>query len=206
MPRRVLNGLLGVVLLVCLALIWLARRDFARPNAEFLPDMAHSPAYGAFSPNPNFPDGKTLQLPPAGTIVRGHAPLHYAATLQDSSRAGQELRNPFVSDDVQAAQRGAAVFASFCQHCHGPTGQGDGLVVKRGFPPPPSLTAQHALGMKDGQMFHVVTYGQGNMPGHAAQLSRADRWRAIIHVRTLQAHAARSQPAAAMPSTGASQP
>jgi hypothetical protein len=40
--------------------------------------------------------------------------------------------------------------------------------------------------MKDGQLFHVVTYGQGNMPAHAAQLSQDDRWQVILHLRSLQ--------------------
>lgn len=40
--------------------------------------------------------------------------------------------------------------------------------------------------MKDGQLFHILTYGQGNMPSYATQLSREDRWRVIVHVRSLQ--------------------
>jgi mono/diheme cytochrome c family protein len=40
--------------------------------------------------------------------------------------------------------------------------------------------------MKDGQMFHVLTYGQGNMPSFSAQLSQTDRWSVILYVRALQ--------------------
>jgi mono/diheme cytochrome c family protein len=43
--------------------------------------------------------------------------------------------------------------------------------------------------MKDGQLFHVLTYGQNNMPSYASQLSRDDRWNAILYVRTMQATA-----------------
>ncbi len=46
--------------------------------------------------------------------------------------------------------------------------------------------ADRAVQMKDGQMFHILTYGQANMPSFAAQLSEDDRWNAILHVRTLQ--------------------
>jgi mono/diheme cytochrome c family protein len=52
---------------------------------------------------------------------------------------------------------------------------------------PPSLLAEHALKMKDGQMFHVLTFGQNNMPSYASQLSREDRWSVIGFVRSLQA-------------------
>jgi mono/diheme cytochrome c family protein len=48
--------------------------------------------------------------------------------------------------------------------------------------------------MKDGQLFHVLTYGQNNMPSYASQLSRGDRWNVILYVRTLQVAAAQAAP------------
>jgi hypothetical protein len=45
--------------------------------------------------------------------------------------------------------------------------------------------------MRDGQMFHVLTKGQGNMPSYAVQVAPEDRWKAILHVRTLQKGAVR---------------
>ena len=50
--------------------------------------------------------------------------------------------------------------------------------------------------MKDGQLFHILTYGQNNMPSYASQLSRDDRWNAILYVRTLQRAAAPPSPGA----------
>ena len=58
--------------------------------------------------------------------------------------------------------------------------------MKRGFQPPASLLTQRARDMKDGQMFHVITYGQKLMPSHAVQLPVADRWRLVRHIRDLQ--------------------
>lgn len=195
MPSRRLNILLLLVFLLLLGLTWWDRPNMGRTNFELLPDMAHSPAYGAFSPNPNFPDGKTLQQPVRGTIARGYPPLHYAATPAGAARAGEELRNPFAPGNAAALERGTAVFATFCQPCHGPGGAGNGMVIARGYPAPPSLLAANAVNMKDGRLFHVLTYGQGNMPPYAAQLSREDRWKAILFVRGLQEQAgARRQP------------
>ena len=116
-------------------------------------------------------------------------PFEYALNEQDALRAGDELVNPKSTEDVDSLARGAAAYSIFCQHCHGPGGAGDGMVAKRGFPPPPSLLIEHAFKMKDGQMFHVTTLGQGNMPGHAAQVTREDRWNIINYIRTLQADA-----------------
>ncbi len=189
MSLRPIDIVLLVALAACVVITWTAGRDFSRPNVEFIPDMAHSVAYDAFAPNPNFPDGKTLQPPPTGTIPRDLPPLHFAATPEDAERAGRELHSPVALDDPRVLQRGAFVFASFCQHCHGPSGAGDGPVAKRGFPPPPSLIAEHARRLADGQLFHIVTYGQGNMPAHAGQLSRRDRWCVVAHVRALQREA-----------------
>src|ERR1019366_4166136 len=43
-----------------------------------------------------------------------------------------------------------------------------------------------AIQMPDGQMFHVLTCGQGRMPSVAPQLSPEDRWCSILYVRQLQ--------------------
>lgn len=186
MSLRQLNILLLFTFFGSLGLNWLLGRDWSRPNSDFLPGMAEPVSYGAFSANPNFPDGKTLREPPPATIPRGYLPLHYRPTPEDAGRAGRELRNPFQTTDEQVRQRGAYVFANYCQVCHGPQGKGDGPVSQRGVPPPPSLQEGKSKDMKDGQLFHILTYGQGNMPSYAAQLSREDRWRVIIHVRSLQ--------------------
>jgi mono/diheme cytochrome c family protein len=184
-----INWTLFVALLVtgglCLAV---PPRDFSRPSYEFLPEaqMTVSAAYDSFALNPNFSDGATLRSPPVGTISRGHLPMHYEATLQDAARAGQELQNPFKADDALHLERGATVFTNYCQVCHGPLGQGNGPITRGGFPPPASLLADRAVQMKDGQMFHVLTYGQGNMPAFSAPLSRDDRWGVILHIRMLQ--------------------
>lgn len=186
MTARRRNLVLLVILAVLLLLIPLTRQQTARPNTEFLPDMAHSAAFGAFSANPVFADGKTLQAPVPGTIARGRMPLPYGASPEDARRAGETLRNPFTTGDATASERGAAVFGSFCTPCHGASGAGNGPVVARGFPAPPSLLAPKARGLKDGQIFHILTYGQGNMPAYATQISPEDRWKAILQVRALQ--------------------
>jgi mono/diheme cytochrome c family protein len=238
--RRRWNVALLVVLLIMVVLNWLLGADPGRPNLEFLPGMAHTPRYNAFSANPNFHDGQTLQLPPAGTIPHGQPPgrtqliaqlmaaqglasaggaspvihraaaplgvaalgasalvqlpLHYQASPEDALRAGKELHNPLNAASARWRERGAFIFTNYCAVCHGPGGKGDGPVTLRGVPPPPSLLAEHAQQMKEGQLFHVLTYGQNNMASYASQLSRVDRWSVILHVRALQQQAGKGQP------------
>lgn len=190
-----LNGVLALAFAASFGVMWASRRDVHQPNVEFFPDMAHAPRANAFAASAVFRDGKTLQAPPPGTIPRGLLPLHYAATAPDAVRAGEELQNPFARDDALAIARGEQVYANFCATCHGAGGRGDGPVARRGVPPPPSLVTGRSLQRKDGQLFHILTYGQNNMASYASQISREDRWRVILYVRSLQALAASAAPA-----------
>ncbi|MBZ5702512.1 MAG: cytochrome c [Acidobacteriia bacterium] len=198
MSRRTLNVALLAAFLASLALNWAVRPQPWRPNREFIPEMVRTPRFNAYSTNPNFPNGMTLQAPVGGTIPRGFLPVHYAPTPEDALRAGDTLESPLRPDDAQAIGRGSVVFSNFCAPCHGATGKGDGLVAQRGFPAPPSLYADNARKIKDGQIFHILTYGQKNMPSYASQLSREDRWRVIAFVRSLQKQAS-SVPAGGQP-------
>jgi mono/diheme cytochrome c family protein len=167
--------------------IFIVRRQYPTKNVELLPGMVTHVAYAAQSENPNYLDGKTLQPPVAGTVVRGFGPLPYKATPEDALRAGKELHsilNP--KDSVADLKRGAFVFGNICAPCHGAGGTGNGIIPQLGFPPPPSLFAENAMKMKEGQIFHIITYGQRNMPSFASQVVRADRWRVVAYVRSLQ--------------------
>ena len=186
MRPRSLNLLFLTCIVIIGALNWIIRRDFSQPNLEFLPEMVRSVPYDSFSANQNFPDGKTLQQSVPGTIPRGFLPLHYEATPQDAERAGEELLNPYSREDNESVQRGDLVYRNFCLPCHGPIGRGDGPVILRGYPAPPPLISNRAIRMKDGQIFHIITYGQRNMSPHATQIAREDRWKVILHIRTLQ--------------------
>ncbi|MDA0285314.1 MAG: cytochrome c [Planctomycetota bacterium] len=106
---------------------------------------------------------------------------------QQDAQAGQAASKSDPKAKLNASiQRGAAVYGVFCVSCHGPSGAGDGPVAKRGFPPPPPLPAGKSAKMKDGQLFHILTYGQGSMAPMAAQLTRDRRWDVINYVRGLQ--------------------
>lgn len=186
MGRSALNIVLLLALVLVVVLTWTLRRDFTSRNLEFLPGMVASVPYDGQSANTVFPDGKTLRRPVRGTIAEGFMPFPYDSTPEDAVRAGMELLNPFPDTVYTAVERGEVVYANFCQPCHGASGLGDGSVAQRGFPPPPSLLAQKAVQIKDGQMFHILTYGQANMPSLASQISREDRWKVILKVREMQ--------------------
>jgi len=159
-------------------------RDVSQPNLDYAPDMVDSVAYDAFAPNPNTPDGKTLLLPAKGTIPRNYQPLHYGPGPEEATRAAAGLTNPYPASPEVVA-RGKVAYERYCDHCHGGGGLGDGPVTVR-FPRPPSLLADHARGLKDGQLFHIITHGQGLMPAHGSQVAAEDRWKIVHHLRALQ--------------------
>jgi mono/diheme cytochrome c family protein len=202
-----LNLFLAIALVLCVACGLLIRPRPSRLNVEVLPEMVRTAVYKAYSANSNFSDGKTLQEPPADTIPRGLHSVDYQATEADAIRAGEELKNPYNLEDLAAFTRGTFVFRTWCLPCHGAMARGDGPVAMRGFPAPPPLNSAKTLTLKDGRMFHILTYGQKNMPSYASQVSEDDRWKAILYVRSLQrsaqaVQAASAPPPAPIPPTG----
>ena len=202
-----LNLILAVALVLSLVLLLLTRTDYSQPNYQVNlgDDMTYSPAYTSFEANSNFANGRTLQEPVPGTIARGTQHFHYEATPQDALRAGEELANPYDLNSEQGSvsvERGKVVYQSFCAACHGADGAGNGPVAKRGFPPPPSLLIGKTLKMKDGQLLHILTYGQNSMPQFAAQLPPDRRWDVINYIRRLQQEAQKQvEPASEKPAT-----
>lgn len=202
MSRTGLNRFLLVVIAILVFLAWFLRRDFSQPNYSFTPEMVFSVPYDSFAANLNYSDGKTLQLPPPGTVARNAILFDYQPTEADALRAGEELTNPWTQPDIDAdsllaaRDRGRKLFAVNCLPCHGALGIGDGPVAMRGFPAPPPFTSETSLEMNDGRMFHVITHGQRfladkHMPGYAGQIRAEDRWQVVLHVRSLQQAAVR---------------
>jgi mono/diheme cytochrome c family protein len=116
-------------------------------------------------------------------------------------RAGEELSNPYNVDDLAALARGAFVFRTWCLPCHGAAGRGDGPVAMRGFPAPPPFNSEKSLALKDGRMFHILTFGQKDMPSYASQVAEDDRWKSVLYVRSLQRSAQAAQTASLAPAT-----
>ncbi len=187
-------------------------RDFTRRVVEFDAGMLYPLAAQAYDPSPVLPHGQVLQAPPEGTVAKGQAPpLAYVAGKEEAVRAGVQLKNPLTATPGNMA-RGAVVWNRVCATCHGPGGKGDGGVIPH-FPNPPNLMIPKYFEYQEGRIFHVATFGgpEKIMKGLADQLSAEDRWRAVMHLKSLQAEAVKSAaatsatPPAALPApaTGA---
>lgn len=83
-------------------------------------------------------------------------------------------------------QRGQERFRIDCTPCHGELGEGDGMVVQRGFPPPPSYHIDRLRHAPPQYIYDVITNGHGVMFSFAARVRPADRWAIAAYVKALQ--------------------
>ena len=183
------RGFLVSVVVCALVLIGLRaalRPDYSRRNVRVFTEMMVSPARETFSPSACLPGGLTEQALQPGVVLRGEGRFPYGLGPEEALRAGRELASPIPLDDPEARAHGAELYRVYCVVCHAADGGGMGSVVQRGMLPPPSLLGARAQQMADGEMFHILTRGQGNMASYAAQLTITERWQAIAHVRSIQ--------------------
>lgn len=86
----------------------------------------------------------------------------------------------------EVLDRGQERFQAYCSMCHGLTGEGDGMVVRRGYKRPTSYHDDRLRGAPVGHFFDVITNGFGVMPNYAAQVTPRDRWAIAAYIRALQ--------------------
>jgi len=62
----------------------------------------------------------------------------------------------------------------------------DGIIVKRGFPKPPSYYSPALLAASSQHIFDVITRGWGVMYPYSARVAPRDRWAIVAYIRALQ--------------------
>ena len=108
-------------------------------------------------------------------LAQGKVDGELATTLPDGIELTQEL-----------LERGRERFNIYCIVCHGPSGHADGMIVQRGFPPPPSYHIDRLREVPIGYFVDVMTNGFGRMFSYATRVSPEDRWAIATYVRALQ--------------------
>ena len=147
-------------------------------------DMHDQPKYVPLRQSSFFGDERSARPLVAGTVARGELrddPLLYGGKVNGADATVF----PFAIDATVMA-RGHERFDIYCSPCHGRTGQGDGMVVRRGFRRPPTFHQDRLRNAPVGQIFDVITNGFGAMPDYAAQIQPSDRWAIIAYLRALQ--------------------
>jgi mono/diheme cytochrome c family protein len=167
------RGTAGLFALAFLALAGACRQD-----------MHDQPKYKPLRASEIFADKRSARPLVEGTVARG-------TLREDAGYYTGKTKDGFVTElpvpmNAQLLERGQSQFQVFCSPCHGRTGRGDGMIVRRGFKQPSSYHVDRLRQMPIGYFFDVMTIGFGAMPDYAAQIAPADRWAIAAYVRTLQ--------------------
>ena len=154
--------------------------------------MDQQPYYRPYAASDLFPDGSSARPIPPDTVAqgtRGDDPS-VESGMRSGTANSTSSPEPVTSLPIpvthEVLARGQTRFDIFCSVCHGAAGYGDGLVVQRGFTPPPSFHTDALRQAPDGHFFDVITNGFGAMPSYAAQIPVADRWAIVAYIRALQ--------------------
>jgi mono/diheme cytochrome c family protein len=146
--------------------------------------MHDQPKYVPLRGSAFFGDGRSARPVPAGTVARGQ--LHEDSLVYTGKVDGADATVFPFTVDARVMARGQERFNIYCSPCHGRTGQGDGMVVQRGYRRPPSYHQDRLRDAPVGHFFDVITNGFGAMPDYAAQIKAEDRWAIIAYLRALQ--------------------
>jgi mono/diheme cytochrome c family protein len=147
-------------------------------------DMHDAPRYEPLESSTFFADGRASRLPVANTVARGQ--LREDEHLYTGKIAGQPAAEFPMAVTPAMMARGQERFNVFCSPCHGRTGEGNGMIVQRGFRKPPSYHEERLRTAPVGYLFDVMTNGFGAMQDYAAQVPVADRWAIAAYIRAIQ--------------------
>lgn len=124
--------------------------------------------------------GTTAQTP-------GPQPASAAGTTPQGAAAYPDDVEVFpITVTIETVRRGKERYEIFCTACHGLTGNGDGMIVRRGFRRAASFNDDRLRQAPVGHFFDAITNGWGAMPSYAPQIPPQDRWAIVAYIRALQ--------------------
>lgn len=180
----------GKILLVILsaAFILAACQGMPSEKTQIQPqqNMYWQQKFKAFEPNDFFEDRRAMRMPVEGTIPRGHL-RQDLAKYEGINPNGSYIDFIPVAVTRELLDRGRAQYNISCTPCHGVSGYGDGLVISRGYVPPPSFHEERVLNMVDGEIYSAIYNGAGSMPSYRRMVRLAeDRWAIVAYIRAMQ--------------------
>ena len=147
-------------------------------------DMHIQPKYSPLRPSEFFPDGRSERPVVPGTVAHGELrtdELRYTGRI--NGVVADVFPFPITRQDLE---RGRERYNIYCSPCHDYTGSGHGMIVQRGFQPPPSYHIGRLRQAPVGHFFDVISNGFGNMYSYASRVPPDDRWRIAAYIRVLQ--------------------
>ena len=146
--------------------------------------MQDQPKYKNLRGSDFFDDHRSARPVVEDTVARGF--LYADQRFLTGKENGQPVAVLPVPLTRELLERGRDRYGIYCTPCHGLTGNGQGIVVQRGFRQPPSFHIDRLREVPVGYFFDVVSHGFGAMPDYAAQIPPSDRWAVAAYLRALQ--------------------
>jgi len=147
-------------------------------------DMHDAPRYDPLEASTVLAKGASAQPLVEGTVARGH--LNDDVLLHTGKVDGKPADLfPFAIARTDL-DRGEQRFNIYCAPCHGKTGDGNGMVVQRGYRQAASMHIDRLRTVQAGYIFDVITNGYGAMKDYKGQIPVEDRWRIVAYIRALQ--------------------
>src|SRR5579862_4821882 len=131
-----------------------------------------------------FEDGRGDRPAIPDTVARGH--MRTDELLYTGKIDGKDADQFPFPVTAELLTRGRQRFNIYCTPCHDYTGSGNGMIVQRGFPQPPSYHTDKLRNAPAGHFFDVITNGHGAMFSYAARVEPRDRWAIVAYIRALQ--------------------
>jgi mono/diheme cytochrome c family protein len=147
-------------------------------------DMHNSPKAIPLRESVFFKNGSSARPLVEGTVARGT--LEEDAAFYTGKSGATELDTLPFALTADVLDRGQQRFDIYCSPCHGLTGRGDGMIVRRGYRQPPSYHIDRLRQVPIGHFYDVMTNGFGAMPDYKAQIAPRDRWAIAAYIRALQ--------------------
>lgn len=154
-------------------------------------DMYDQPRYDRGEASPLFADGRADRPPPTGSVPMAAGTPAFTSSGRKGGAAVAQWEAAYASTSpppvtMALLQRGQERYSIYCLPCHSPVGDGDGRVVRRGFPQPPSYHEERLRAAPDQHFFDVITHGWGVMHSYADRVAPQDRWAIVAYIRALQ--------------------
>ena len=147
-------------------------------------DMHNQPKFVPQRGTTFFADGRSARPQVENTVGRDQ--LHENAYFYTGLQGGKEGDGLPVALNEVTLERGQERYNVYCAPCHSRVGNGNGMIVQRGYKPAGNFHTDRLRNAPLGHFFSVMTNGYGAMPDYAAQLTPEDRWAVAAYVRALQ--------------------
>jgi mono/diheme cytochrome c family protein len=149
-------------------------------------DMHDTPRYEPLEQSDFFADRRAMRPLVEGTVARGMLRDNELFYTGGTDGELTETLPPEVIVDAALLERGQTRYNIYCAPCHSQLGDGDGMVVQRGYKRPASFHEPRLREERIGYFYDVITNGFGQMPSYAASIAPADRWAVAAYLRALQ--------------------